>query len=128
MAATVTAYNAVTGQSLTEANGFLLMSILKMVRDNQRNEPHTDSVEDLIAYSALYGEARLNSIKAVDNINSAVDNDWIVWNGYSECPVNIDSVISVKSRNLKVNTNIAGIYSWKHSNNDNDIIAYRVVK
>jgi len=82
MAATVTAYNAVTGQNITEANGWLLMSILKMVRDNQRVEPHTDSVEDLVAYSALYGEARLNSINTVENINSAVNNDgWISWGG-----------------------------------------------
>lgn len=129
MAATVTAYNAVTGQNITEANGWLIMSILKMVRDNQRTEPHVDSIEDLIAYSALYGEARLNSIKAGENIKSAVNNDgWICWDGYSECPVNIDSVISVKYRNLKINTNAAFIYQWKHSNNDNDIIAYRVVK
>jgi len=128
MAATVTAYNAVTGQNITESHGWLLMSILKMVRDNQRNEPHTDSVEDLIAYSALYGEARLNSIKTVENINSAFDNDgWISWGG-GNCPVDYDSVISVQYRDLKINTNIAGIYLWKHSNNDNDIIAYRVVK
>jgi hypothetical protein len=32
---------------------------LKMVRDNQKESPHTDSIEDLIAYAALYGEARL---------------------------------------------------------------------
>jgi hypothetical protein len=56
----------VTGQNITEANGWLIMAILKMVRDNQRTEPHVDSVEDLIAYSALYGEARLNSIKSFD--------------------------------------------------------------
>lgn len=59
MAATVTAFNAVTGLSLTEAQGWLLMTILKMVRDNQRFKPHVDSVEDLVAYASLYGEARL---------------------------------------------------------------------
>jgi len=82
MAATVTAYNSVTGQNITESHGWLLMSILKMVRDNQRTEPHADSIEDLIAYSALYGEARLNNIKTVENINSAVGDDWIVWGGW----------------------------------------------
>ena len=59
MAATVSAYNAVTGQQMTEANGWLLMALLKMVRDNQRNAPHKDSIEDLVAYASLYGEARL---------------------------------------------------------------------
>lgn len=59
MAATVTAFNAITGQSLTEAHGWLLMAILKMVRDNQRQTAHVDSCEDLVAYASLYGEARL---------------------------------------------------------------------
>lgn len=59
MAATVAAYNAITGQQMTEANGWLLMTLLKMVRDNQRQDPHVDSIEDLVAYASLYGEARL---------------------------------------------------------------------
>jgi len=63
MAATVAAYNAVTGQSMTESDGWLLMALLKMVRDNQRTEPHIDSIEDLVAYASLYGEARLAEVK-----------------------------------------------------------------
>ena len=59
MQATVTAFNAITGYGLTEADGFLLMAILKMVRDQQRETPHRDSIEDLVAYASLYGEARL---------------------------------------------------------------------
>lgn len=61
MAATVTAFNAITGMALSESHGWLLMALLKMVRDNQRELPHVDSLEDLIAYSALYGESRLNN-------------------------------------------------------------------
>lgn len=61
MAATVSAYNAVTGQQMTEANGWLLMALLKMVRDNQRASAHKDSIEDLVAYASLYGEARLSA-------------------------------------------------------------------
>ena len=60
MAATVAAFNAISGYSLTEADGFLLMAILKMVRDQQRDTPHRDSIEDLVAYASLYGEARLH--------------------------------------------------------------------
>lgn len=59
MGRTVAAFNAVTGHNLTEAQGWLLMALLKMVRDNQRTAPHQDSCEDLVAYSALYGESRL---------------------------------------------------------------------
>lgn len=59
MAATVSAFNAITGQQLTEAHGWLLMAVLKMVRDNQRPDAHVDSCEDLVAYASLYGEARL---------------------------------------------------------------------
>ncbi len=64
MAATVAAFNAITGQSLTESHGWLLMAVLKMVRDNQREAPHQDSCEDLIAYAALYGEARMAQVAA----------------------------------------------------------------
>lgn len=59
MASTVLAFNAITGQSLTEAHGWLLMAVLKMVRDNQRPDAHVDSCEDFVAYASLYGEARL---------------------------------------------------------------------
>ena len=59
MQATVTAFNAIAGYHLTEADGFLLMALLKMVRDQSRETPHRDSIEDLVAYSSLYGEARL---------------------------------------------------------------------
>lgn len=59
MAATVAAFNAQTGRDLTESEGWLLMVNLKIVRDRQRERPHRDSIEDLVAYGALYGEARL---------------------------------------------------------------------
>lgn len=61
MGKTVEAFNAVTGRDLRESEGWLLLALLKMVRSEQRAEPHVDSVEDLVAYSALFGEARLGS-------------------------------------------------------------------
>lgn len=60
MQATVMAFNAISGHCLTEADGFLLMAILKMVRDQSREKPHRDSLDDLVAYASLYGEARLH--------------------------------------------------------------------
>lgn len=60
MGKTVAAFNAVTGRDLSEHEGWLLMVLLKAVRSEQRPDPHTDSIEDLVAYAALYGEARQN--------------------------------------------------------------------
>ena len=62
MAATVAAFNIITGKDLAVAHGWLLQALLKMVRDNQRPTPHQDSCEDLIAYAALYGEARMAQV------------------------------------------------------------------
>lgn len=61
MAATVAAFNAITGQSLTEPHGWLLLTLLKLVRDNQREAPHEDSCMDLVTYSSLYAEARMKA-------------------------------------------------------------------
>lgn len=58
MGKTVAAFNAVTGHTLRESEGWLFMSLLKMVRSETRTEPHQDSLEDNIAYAALYAEAR----------------------------------------------------------------------
>lgn len=72
MGKAVAAFNAITGQSLSEANGWLLMALLKMVRDNTTQAPHEDSLHDLVAYGALYGEARLDSM-------NQPDSGWIEW-------------------------------------------------
>lgn len=56
----VDAFNAITGHELTEAQGWMFMVILKLVRDNSRKVGHQDSCDDLTAYSALYGESRLS--------------------------------------------------------------------
>ena len=58
MGRAVQAFNAITGHTLTESEGWLFMALLKAVRSETRAEPHQDSLEDLIAYTALYAEAR----------------------------------------------------------------------
>lgn len=61
MAQCVAAFNAITGRDITEEEGWLMLAVLKMVRYYQNPAvPHRDSVEDLIAYSALFGEAALS--------------------------------------------------------------------
>lgn len=54
---TATAFNAITGKDLTEAEVFLLLQILKDVRQWQKGIPHQDSLEDCIAYAALKAES-----------------------------------------------------------------------
>ena len=58
----VAAFNIVTGKELSEAEGWAFMMMLKQVRFFQRpDKPHRDSVEDLVAYSALFAESAMSS-------------------------------------------------------------------
>jgi len=59
MGRTVAAFNVITGRDLSESEGWLLLQLLKDVRDRQGGQPHRDSLEDCIAYAALKAEARL---------------------------------------------------------------------
>jgi hypothetical protein len=63
MGRTVQAFNVITGRNLTESEGWLLLQLLKDVRDRQRQVPHVDSLEDCIAYAALKAEARMSEAK-----------------------------------------------------------------
>lgn len=56
MAATVAAFEAITGVTMTEAQGWLFMSTLKAVR-SQQGAFRMDSFVDGAAYFALAGEA-----------------------------------------------------------------------
>lgn len=58
MAATVATFNALTGLSLTEEQGWQFMLILKLVR-GQQGEAREDDYVDLASYGALLGECRL---------------------------------------------------------------------
>ena len=61
MGRTVAAFNIIVGrQALTESEGWLLMQLLKDVRDRQTPAPHPDSLEDCVAYAALKAESRLS--------------------------------------------------------------------
>lgn len=61
MGKTVAAFNAITGQDMTEEHGWCFMMLLKQVRFfTNTSSPHRDSVEDLVAYSSLFAEAALH--------------------------------------------------------------------
>jgi len=57
MGKAVTAFNAITGHTITESEGWLLLQVLKDVRLFTRAAYHQDSAEDCIAYAALKAEA-----------------------------------------------------------------------
>ena len=57
MGKTVAAFNAITGMSLTESEGWLLVQLLKDVRQWSTPNYHQDSAEDCVAYAALKAEA-----------------------------------------------------------------------
>ena len=57
MAQTVAIFNLYHGTSLTEAQGWHMMQILKDVRLFARPGYHADSAEDCTAYSALKAES-----------------------------------------------------------------------
>lgn len=57
MGKTVGAFNTITGHELSESEGWLLLQILKDVRQWQGEVYHEDSAVDCVAYSALKAEA-----------------------------------------------------------------------
>lgn len=56
MGKTVEAFNAITGRDLSESEGWLLMGLLKSVRQYS-GDYHRDSAEDKVAYAALEAES-----------------------------------------------------------------------
>lgn len=52
---TVSAFNSITGHNITPEQGWLFMTLLKMVR-SQQGDFKMDNYEDMAAYAALMGE------------------------------------------------------------------------
>lgn len=60
MGKAVSAFNIIAGRDLQESEGWLLLQVLKDVRDRQTpDRAHEDSLVDNVAYAALKAEARL---------------------------------------------------------------------
>ncbi len=57
MGKAVSMFNTCTGRDLSESEGWLLMQLLKDVRQWSRAEYHADSALDCVAYAALKAEA-----------------------------------------------------------------------
>ena len=144
MAQTVAIFNLYHGTSLTEAQGWHMMQILKDVRLFARPGYHADSAEDCTAYSALKAEAMAASMKgskpaATPAQEPEPDADgWIDWDG-GECPVPEGTFVSVMLRNGHIYSDEALVdacmcdQQWIVGMGDNipcsiDIIKYRLSK
>ena len=68
MGATVAAFNCITGSNLKEQDGWMLLGLLKLVRQSQNPEKyHHDSALDFVAYASLYAEAASEQCKPVED-------------------------------------------------------------
>ena len=68
MGATVAAFNCITGNNLKEQDGWMLLGLLKLVRQSQNPEKyHHDSALDFVAYASLYAEAASEQCKPVED-------------------------------------------------------------
>lgn len=73
MGRTVSAFNAITGRDLTEAEGWLLLQVLKDVRQWQNPEAyHHDSALDGVAYASLKAEALCNAPRPMPKVAQEV--------------------------------------------------------
>lgn len=57
MGRTIAAFNSITGYDLTESDGWLIMLLLKQVRQRSSTGYHEDSALDSVAYAALLAES-----------------------------------------------------------------------
>lgn len=82
MAATVSAFNCITGYTLEESDGWMFLGLLKLVRQSQNPEQyHHDSALDFVAYASLYAEAASEQCGQLEA--AEIDSDMPKW---SEAP------------------------------------------
>lgn len=141
MGRTVAAFNVITGRDLTEAEGWLLLQVLKDVRQWQNpTHYHHDSALDCVAYASLKAEAlttgkqpsekgkrvvdkeaREAFIKSFEMPSPAApfatklahqaDTDWIEWNG-GECPVPSRTRVEIQTRSGMRKQALARAFEW----------------
>lgn len=70
-------------------------------------------------------EAELEALR--QQVAAGADDGWIEWVG-GECPVEDNKRVEVKFRDGFIGQDVAFWLGWSHGGDDNDIIAYRVVK
>jgi len=60
----VEAFNSITGRNLTESEGWMMLVLLKLVRQWSTDDYHHDSALDTVAYAALLAESLASCAEA----------------------------------------------------------------
>lgn len=95
MAATVSAFNCITGNMLEERDGWMFLGLLKLVRQSQNPEQyHHDSALDFVAYASLYAEAASEQCGQLEAKEAA--GEWIEWGGGDSSPVAKGVLVDVR--------------------------------
>jgi hypothetical protein len=154
MGATISAFNCITGRTLEESDGWLILSLLKLVRQAQNPEQyHHDSALDFVAYASLYAESASEQCGQVEIVRNTggpiaasktyivgekdyechnpINDGWIHWEGGS-CPVISGASVDVMFRdaNSPEKPVLASAVNWKHRAKPSrlDITAYRIAR
>lgn len=145
MGRTVTAFNAITGRDLTEAEGWLLLQVLKDVRQWQNPERyHHDSALDGVAYASLKAEALCTAPRPIDPSAQEVKSapftlpTWGGWVRHDGNPENAPFGKEVQirrrdgseSRVDRLRESLQGsLWDWAPDRaTDLDIVAYRLAR
>jgi len=89
MGKAVAAFNCVTGNKMTEAEGWLLLQLLKDVRQwSTPNTAHVDSLQDCIAYAALKAECIIEQNHIPDDMKTVYSDT-----GYTEQDMQAASLV-----------------------------------
>ena len=113
-----------------EANniGFLEGCVIKRAtRHNRPTGKGRQDIEKAIHELQLLLELRYPSTDG--GVKNEYGDGWIEWHG-GECPVGPEAVGSIKLRNGEFITTSIKLnrFEWRHIENNNDIIAYRLHK
>lgn len=83
-----------------------------------------DDLRKVIHYAELALEAQYGATQEV----TPPEPEWIEWNGDSEIPAGKKDAVDIKLRNgADILMTHAGDWRWSHTNDSDDIIAYRVI-
>jgi hypothetical protein len=87
MGKAVAAFNCVTGNKMKEAEGWLLLQLLKDVRQwSTPNAAHVDSLQDCIAYAALKAECIIEKTIAFKSSQDGFKSENSQWVEDKELP------------------------------------------
>lgn len=126
MGKTVAAFESITGKTLTEAEGWLFMQVLKDVRQWQNpSRFHEDSAVDCVSYSALKAEA-LSAATVKEALTVREDDGWIEWSGVG-CPVADNAIVEIRTMDGLTETFEAAGFAWD-AEGGCKITAYRIAK